>query len=61
MLVRCERDGCVFTPQFKPRWVPNNIGNMDTIDTFDCPRCGRRYRKTENGYESDRPIIILEV
>lgn len=49
IIVRCEREGKIFA-----------VRTLD-CESIECPICGRRYMKQENGsFESDRKLTIME-
>lgn len=55
LIVKCERDGTVFTVIPKDYPLPGNIDKL-----IDCPTCGRGYFLEPDGtWMSDRPLTFL--
>jgi hypothetical protein len=62
--VKCQRDGCAWTPRVYTKRVPNRVGDHIVHEDqlwIDCPTCKRGYQyDTEHDrWMSDRPLTIL--
>lgn len=70
MLVKCERDGTIFSATVVPYPSPHRQSKFHSKDGdrfIECPTCGRRYFyqdgvnfDDEIGWVSDRQLTILE-